>query len=173
MIRQVHRSADVAAVLRRLYRPAGGGDVRLIASWDWWPEQLAATITATADGPSTGAVARLLAQPVRACDRAPERYVYHLVLRNAPTDRRLSDEEWAQIAADMMTETGIAPGEDWAGCRWIAVRAGDAAVHVVATLAREDGREPRFWGDFAAAARVAHRYEQRYGLASTDPRRPA
>lgn len=173
MIRQVHRSADVAGVLRRLYRPAGGSDVRLIASWDWWPEQLAATIAAGAGEPRTGELARLLAQPVRVCERAPEQYVYHLVLRNAPTDRTLSDAEWAEIAADMMTETGIAPADDWSACRWVAIRAEDAAVHVVATLAREDGREPHLFKDFVAIAGVAHRYEQRHGLASTDPRQPA
>lgn len=172
MIRQVHRSTSAASVLRGLYRGAQPGDVRLIASWDEYPAGLAALVTTGPTGPDTHSLAFMLAMPVRACDRAPHRYVYHLALRNAPEDRRLCDEEWAEVAAAMMAETGIAPADDLAGCRWIALRVEDAAVHVVATLARDDGREPRFWGDFVAAAGVAHRYEQRYGLASTDQRRP-
>jgi len=37
----------------------------------------------------------------------------------------------------------------------------------VATLAREDGRPPRLWGDYRALAEVAQAYEARFGLRST------
>ncbi|MDT0263988.1 hypothetical protein [Jatrophihabitans lederbergiae] len=87
---------------------------------------------------------RPLEQPVRAYDRAPAEFVYHLVLRNAPEDRRLSDEEWADVCTEAMSRTGIAPEGDSAGCRWVAVRHAEDHVHLVATLAGSiDSRDAR------------------------------
>src|SRR5664280_2128077 len=40
-------------------------------------------------------------------------------------------------------------------------------VHLVATLAREDGRPPRVWNDYRALAEVAHEFEAKFGLRST------
>jgi hypothetical protein len=123
---------------------------------------------AQADGAaSVAALARALAAPVAACDRAPAQWVYHLVLRNDDADRWLSDAEWAQVCRSAMDATGIAPADDPAGCRWVAVRHADEHVHLVAALAREDGRVPRIWNDYRALAQVAHTYEQRFGLRST------
>jgi len=41
---------------------------------------------------------------------ALERPVWHCALRAAPTDKTLSDYEWAQIAHDVMDRTGLARG---------------------------------------------------------------
>ena len=49
----------------------------------------------------------------------------------------------------------------------MAVRHADEHVHLVATLAREDGRPPRVWNDYRALAEVAHTYEAKFGLRST------
>jgi hypothetical protein len=56
----------------------------------------------------------------------------------------LSDDEWAQIAGDIMNRTGLAPrGQDDDAVRWVAVRHGADHIHIVATLARQDGGKPR------------------------------
>jgi hypothetical protein len=49
--------------------------------------------------------------------------VWHVSLRAAPRDKVLSDEEWAQVARDVMNRTGLSPdGEEDDAVRWIAVR---------------------------------------------------
>ncbi len=111
-----------------------------------------------------------MAMPVRGCDRAPAEWVYHLVLRNAAQDRALSDGEWAEVCVAVVDRTGIAPAGDLAACRWIAVRTGwPGQAHLVASLAREDGREPKTWGSYWRLREVAHEFERRYGLRSTEP----
>lgn len=71
-----------------------------------------------------------------------------------------------------MDRTGIAPAEDWAACRWVGIRTAEPGqAHVVATLAREDGREPKTWRSYYQLRDVAHEFEDRYGLRSTDPAR--
>jgi len=67
---------------------------------------------------------------VRVCERAPEEFVYHLVLRNDPGDRRLSDEEGGQVCRAAMDRTGIAPEGDPAGSRWVPVRHAEDHVHL-------------------------------------------
>lgn len=52
----------------------------------------------------------------------------------------LSDAEWGQVAARVMHRTGLAPHEDDLGVRWVAVRHAADHIHIVATLARQDGR---------------------------------
>src|SRR5674536_287142 len=55
-------------------------------------------------------------------------------------DRHLADEQWRDIAATYLDRIGLAPRGDDLGVRWVAVRHADDHVHVVATLARQDGR---------------------------------
>jgi len=48
-----------------------------------------------------------------------QRPVWHCAVRAAPEDRLLSDDEWAQIACDIMRRTGLSPravARRW-GCR--------------------------------------------------------
>ena len=66
--------------------------------------------------------------------------VWHCVARGAPGDRLLSDHEWAELARDIMHRTGLAShGQDDDAVRWIAVRHAADHVHIVGTLARQDG----------------------------------
>ena len=72
--------------------------------------------------------------------RGFDRPVWHCAVRAAPQDRMLSDDEWAQIAGDIMHRTGVAPyGQEDDAVRWVAVRHGDDHIHIVAMLARQDG----------------------------------
>ena len=66
----------------------------------------------------------LLQQPHDALgDRGFDRPVWHCSVRAAPSDRMLSDDEWAQLACEIMHRTGLAPyGQEDEAVRWVAVR---------------------------------------------------
>ena len=165
MIRRVFRGRSPYGLLRDLYgegRRNEHTEPHLIASWDGDPAALELALVAGRGEPNVSPLVRTLAQPVAACDRAPAQWVYHLVLRNDEADRRLSDAEWAEVCRAAMERTGIVPAGDPAGCRWVAVRHADEYVHLVATLAREDG----------ALGEVAQEYEEKFGgRGSPRPRR--
>ena len=170
MIGRVFKGHSPYGLVKYLYgegRRNEHTDPHLIASWDSHPGGLEPEYIEGLDAHNVAPLVRQLEQPVRACERAPKEWVYHLVLRTAPEDRRLSDEEWAEVCTAAMQRTGIAPEDDLAGCRWVAVRHAEDHVHVVATLAREDGRAPRMWNDWRRVDEVRHEFEDRFGLRST------
>jgi hypothetical protein len=113
----------------------------------------------------------LLLQPQAALgNRAYARPVWHCSMRAAPDDRMLSDDEWAQIAHEVMDRTGLSPyGQEDEAVRWVAVRHGDDHIHIVAMLARQDGGKPSLsWERYKVRA-ACLAAEQRYGLRSTAP----
>ena len=98
------------------------------------------------------------------------RPVWHCSMRADPNDKMLSDDEWAQIAGDVMQRTGLAPsGQEDDAVRWVAVRHGDDHIHIVAMLARQDGRRPRVSNDRYRVREACLAAEQRYGLRRTAP----
>ncbi|MGH3222194.1 MAG: hypothetical protein ACRDPY_26460 [Streptosporangiaceae bacterium] len=105
--------------------------------------------------------------------------MWHCSVRAAPGDRMLSDTEWAQVAATVMDRTGLAPAGDDLGARWVAVRHAPDHIHLVATLARQDGTRPGIWNDFKKVRQACLEVEARFGLTGTAPadrtaaRRPA
>jgi hypothetical protein len=69
----------------------------------------------------------------------------------------LSDDEWAQVACDVMDRTGLSPsGRDDEGVRWAAVQHAADHIHIVAVLACQDGRRPRLWNDFYRVGEACH-----------------
>jgi len=95
--------------------------------------------------------------------------VWHCSVRAAPEDRMLSDAEWAQVAAGVMAHTGLAPAGDEFGVRWVAVRHAPDHIHIVATLARQDGIRPKIWNDFHRVRDACQEAERWFGLRSTAP----
>jgi hypothetical protein len=96
--------------------------------------------------------------------------VWHCVLRAAPQDRMLSDEEWGRLARDVIDRTGLVPrGQEDDAVRWVAVRHADDHIHVVAMLARQDGSRPRLWKDFYRVREACQAAEERHGLRRTAP----
>ena len=76
------------------------------------------------------------------------RPVWHCSMRAAPQDKMLSDDQWAQIACEVMHRTGLCPyGQEDDAVRWVAIRHGDDHIHIVAMLARQDGRRPGVHND--------------------------
>ena len=114
----------------------------------------------------------LLQQPQEALgDRGVAKPVWHCSVRAAPGDRMLSDDEWAQVACDIMHRTGLAPyGQDDDAVRWVAVRHAADHIHLVAMLARQDGTRPRLWNDYYQVGEACRAAEQRFGLRQTAPR---
>jgi hypothetical protein len=98
------------------------------------------------------------------------RPVWHCSMRAAPGDKLLSDDEWAQIACDVMDRTGLSPfGKEDDAVRWVAIRHGDDHIHVVAMLARQDGRRPRVRNDRYRVREACLAAEERFGLRRTAP----
>lgn len=116
-------------------------------------------------------LAGLLLQPQAALGkRAYTRPVWHCAMRTAPEDRMLSDDEWAQIAHEVMDRTGLSPyGQEDEAVRWVAVRHGADHIHIVAMLARQDGGKPGLsWERYKVRA-ACLAAEQQFGLHSTAP----
>jgi hypothetical protein len=68
-----------------------------------------------------------------------------------------------------MDRTGLAGRDDELGVRWVAVRHAPDHVHIVATLARQDGRRPRIWNDFYRVREACRAAEKQLGLRETAP----
>jgi hypothetical protein len=115
-------------------------------------------------------LAGLLAQPLAAlAGPGYDKPVWHCSVRTAPEDRLLSDAQWAHVAEQVMDRTGLAPAGDDMGVRWVAVRHAADHVHIVATLARQDGTRPRIWNDFYRVREACQNAEARFGLRRTAP----
>lgn len=155
-------------------------DPRVIAGWD--PrDDLAGLQPPVGPGGSRdfrNLVGRLNA-PVLALGLQPAalrrlKPVYHLAIAaakdgtsGAPLDRTLTDQQWADIAREYMDRIGLATRDEDTGVRWIAVRHAEDHVHVVATLARQDGRRPRLFNDRYRSMEASRLVEQKYGLVAT------
>ena len=110
----------------------------------------------------------LLNEPVAALgEKNYDLPVWHCVVRNAPEDRVLSDTEWETIAREIMHRTGLAPYGDDNAVRWFAVRHADDHIHIVATLARQDGTKPDIWNDYYHVREACRDIEDRFGLRIT------
>ncbi|WP_149261569.1 relaxase/mobilization nuclease domain-containing protein [Actinomadura sp. K4S16] len=171
MIAKVTRGADVGNLLRYLYGPGKRNehaDPHIVAGYR---HPAALEPVRRADGKrDLRLLAEALRSPLETMRRSrPAEPVWQCSLRTAPTDRALTDEEWADVAEELMHQTGIASRGDPDACRWIAVRHAEDHIHVVATLAREDGRRPNINRDFLKARKACQIVEERYGLCRTAP----
>lgn len=134
---------------------------RVIGSWDGHPESFVDI--------SPRELGRMLDAPLSLGDlERGKKTVWHTSIRNADSDRILSDDEWAEIAQDMLDRTGIARRGDLGAARWVVVRHGDDHVHVVATLARQDtGERVAAYNDYKLTRETCLHHERRLGLTST------
>jgi hypothetical protein len=95
--------------------------------------------------------------------------VWHCSMRTHPSDRWLSDAQWAHIGAQVMAQVGLAPNGDPRAVRWVAIRHGPDHIHIVATLVRQDRRTA--WGrnDRWLTQAACRDLEERYGLYRVGP----
>ena len=171
VIGKVLRGTDARRLLYYLYGPGKANehtDPHLVAGFadpaELEPERR------PGGAPDLRRLAGLLAQPLAAlAGLGYDKPVWHCSVRAAPEDRVLSDAEWAQVAAGIMHRTGLAPEGDDLGVRWVAVRHAADHVHIVATLARQDGGRPKVWNDFYRVREACQESERRFGLRHTAP----
>lgn len=188
MIGQVlPRGSSVRGLLYYLFTEGQAGekglesshtDPRVIASWDGAAQQLQppvcggkrdfAALTSRLTEP-------LLALEMTAAERKKAKPVFHLTVAAAKdpdtgelVDRYLTDEQWADIAGEYMHRLGLARrGEEQQAVRWVAIRHADDHAHIVATLARQDGRRPRLSNDRYRSREASRFIEDKYGLQVT------
>jgi len=153
-------------------------DARVIASWDGRPDAVQPGLALSGKRDFTELADRLN-EPVAALGYSKQELrtikpVYHLAIAaakdpetGAPLDRTLTDAEWSDIAQEYMDRIGLARREDDLGVRWVAVRHAQDHVHIVATLARQDGRRPRLSNDHYLSMEASRFVEQKYGLVAT------
>ena len=171
LIGKVLRGRNVRCLLRYLYGPGQANvhaDPHLVAGFgdpaELEPER-------RPDGTrGFRRLAGLLEQPLAAlAGPGYDKPVWHCAIRAAPEDPMLSDAEWALVAERVMHRTGLAPTSDDLGVRWMAVRHAADHIHIVATLARQDGTRPKTWNDYYRVREACQEAERRLGLRSTAP----
>ncbi|MFE2595795.1 relaxase/mobilization nuclease domain-containing protein [Streptomyces sp. NPDC059396] len=152
-------------VINYLYGPGRANehtDPHLVASWDGFAPDPGRSADENA---ARAQLAKAMDLRVKqAGDRAPDGHVWHCSVRAAPTDRVLTDTEWAAIARRVVSAAGIAPEGDPDGCRWIAVRHADDHIHIVATKVRGDLTPARNWNDYRRVNKELIAIETKLGL---------
>ncbi|TMR29880.1 relaxase/mobilization nuclease domain-containing protein [Actinomadura geliboluensis] len=171
MIAKVMRGKRVPGLIRYLYGPGRRNEHRdphIVAGFD----------SPAALEPPTGRDGKrdfrrldaLMQQPLDLLgERNHPKPVWHVAVRAHPDDPMLSDRQWGEIAAEIMDRTGLAPSGDDEAVRWFAVRHADDHVHIVATLARQDGTRPNVWNDGYRLRAACRAVEERYRLRRTAP----
>ncbi|WP_234331987.1 hypothetical protein [Streptomyces sp. NRRL S-87] len=138
MIAHLQRVRDTAGLLSYLYEPGERGNhvsPRLIAG-----DGHGAPIELLAETGSLPYLAQALDAPVKRLGaRAPARSTWVCSVRADPRRPDFTDAQWAAVLRRLVSATGIAPDGDPDACRWVALRNQPRQVHIVATLAREDG----------------------------------
>lgn len=166
--RVLPRGRRVHGVLRYLYKTGDDSkhvSPRVIGSWRH-PIDVEPPVTDTGKR-NFRPLTALLEQPlaIRDADRRPKRSVWHCVLRAAPADRNLTDAEWREIVRELMHRLGLSErGREGEGVRWVAVCHGDNHVHVVAVMARQDGRRAHVDREYIRVGQAARWAERAYKL---------
>lgn len=173
--RVLPRAQAAGPPLARLYEPRPEGHEvapHLIACWEGGM-MLAGLQPGPEWRPGVRRLAGILELPVAALGtQAPELPVWHCVASAAPGDPLLGDEAWAAVAAEVMHRTGYCErGREHEGVRWIAIRNSLTRVHVVATLARQDGRRAHSAHEYHRIGEVMRWAEREHGLQPLAPRR--
>ncbi|WP_157545904.1 relaxase/mobilization nuclease domain-containing protein [Microtetraspora fusca] len=171
MIGKVIRGTRVDGLVYYLYGPGRANEhvnPHVVAGWRH-PAELEPALRPDG-GRDFRNLIGLLNQPLAAlADPGYREPVWHCAVRAACEDRVLDDDEWAQVAYEIMNRTGLARDGDDDGVRWVAVRHADDHVHIVATLARQDGTKPKTWNDFYRVREACQAVERRFGLRVTAP----
>ncbi|ROO90509.1 hypothetical protein EDD29_8238 [Actinocorallia herbida] len=170
MIGKITRGSNVGNLIVYLYGPGRGSvheNPHVVAGFRP-PSELEPLTEGGA--PNLRPLISLLRQPLTALSVKPiDQPVWQCSLRAAPEDPWLSDEQWGEIARETLRRVGIIRDADRSGCRWIAIRHADDHVHIVAALAREDGRTPRLWNDRLKVREACSAAEESHGLRRTAP----
>jgi hypothetical protein len=177
VIPAITKGKKVAGLLKYLFGPGKREEhtnAHLVAVWNGAGPVRELEPPINGDGSrDVRRLADLLNQPVLAAMRKPKQPVWHCSIRTHPTDRVLSDQQWAHIAGEVMAAVGLAPHGDEQAVRWVAVRHAEAQgvdhIHLVATLVRQDRRRAWTNYDYAKAQQACRDLEERYNLYRVAP----
>ncbi|MFD4505337.1 hypothetical protein [Streptomyces sp. NPDC058457] len=168
MIAHLQRVSDTAGLLAYLYGPGERGNhavPRLIAG-----DAHGAPIGLLAEPGSLPYLAHALDAPVeRLGVRAPGRPTWACSVRSDPRRPDLTDTQWAAVARRLVSAVGLAPDGNPDACRWIALRNQPRQVHVVATLAHEDGGLHNTYRDAFRVQTECRRIAAELGHLPADP----
>ncbi len=165
--RVLKRGARVYGVLWYLYGPGKEcvhSSPHLVSGWRH-PADLEPPLRDNGK-PDFRRLTGLLEQPLALLgEHAPAKPVWHCTVRAAPGDPDLGDGAWMRIAGEVMDRSGLSRyGEEHQGVRWVAVHQGENHIHIVAVLARQDGRRARLDNDFYRIGEACRDIEKEYGL---------
>ena len=167
------RGRRVGGLLRYLYGPGKREEhvnPHLVAAWDGGGPLRRLEPPIGPEGKRDfRRLVELLEQPIRNGRNPPPKPVWHCSVRTHPTDRWLSDTQWAHISGEVMAQTGLAPHGDTRAVRWVAIRHGLDHIHIVAMLVRQDRRTEYARNDRWKAQAACRDLEERYGLYRVGP----
>ncbi|MBX7266495.1 relaxase [Micromonospora sp. Llam7] len=173
MIPAITKGKKVYGLLRYLFGPGRREEhtnAHLVAVWNGAGPVAELEPPIHGDGSrDVRRLADLLNQPVLAAMRKPNKPVWHCSIRTHPSDRVLSDQQWAHIAGEVMAAVGLAPHGDQQAVRWVAVRHAEDHIHLVATLVRQDRRRAWTNYDYRKAQQACRDLEERYNLYRVAP----
>ncbi|MFJ6212063.1 hypothetical protein ACIQGZ_01780 [Streptomyces sp. NPDC092296] len=162
MISKAVHGSNTLGALRYLYGPGRANehtDPHLVASWGGF-----APDPGRDPHSSLAQLRDALDLHVVQYGRKIKSHVYHRMVRADPTDRTLTDNDWAAVARCVVAAAGIAPDGDPDVCRWIAVRHADDHIHILATIVRADLTQARLRGDQYRVEAELTTIERQYGL---------
>ncbi len=169
----IERGKRVGGLLRYLYGPGKREehvDPHLVAAWDGaGPLHRLEPPVGLGGKRDFRRLVGLLEQPVRNGRNPPPEPVWHCSVRTHPSDRWLSDAQWAHIAGEVMAQAGLARHGDTRAVRWVAIRHGPDHIHIAATLVRQDRRTEYARNDRWKAQAACRNLEERYGLYRVGP----
>ena len=95
--------------------------------------------------------------------------VWHCSLSVAESERKITDQEWGDIANDFVDAMGFSEASGKAQCRWAAIDHGTSAggnqhIHIALSLVREDGTKASVHNDRSRAQDTCRALEKKYGL---------
>lgn len=171
MIPKVSRGTDMGGLVCYLVGPGRGNEhtgPHLVAGTgrvmrDWGGRQL---------GVEDGRPIGKQVDRDRAVHRTdvPGGHVWHCSLSLRADEGRLSDEQWARIAAEVVEGMGFDGPDADQPCRWAAIRhgqseAGNDHIHLAVSLVRRDGSPANVFRDYRRVQKLCREAEVRHGLA--------
>ncbi|MGW1839625.1 relaxase/mobilization nuclease domain-containing protein [Streptomyces sp. NPDC002067] len=161
------KGARTVGLLYYLWGPGKANEhtnPHMIAAWD--DSIVERNDPARTPGATLPELGRLLDAPLEWLEsQRPAKHVYHVPVSLGKDDRILTDAEWNMVAHEILDAVGVAPKDKpLSSCRWIAMRHADNHIHIVATLATEEGRVPNLRGDWSKMQQRARELEKRLGL---------
>jgi hypothetical protein len=96
-------------------------------------------------------------------------HVFHCSLSLSAEERQLTDQQWAAIADDFMTEMGLTEDSGRAPARSAAVRRGlskngNDHIYIVAGMVRDDGTKWNSWKSKYRSQQITRRLEKKHHL---------